>query len=101
MARALGEAGEKQKEETYEDRINRLIESRKLLPNASYYASHGHAEKQDAGDLRRPGSAERRDGPPSSIPHLQHEAGDPRGIHPGCAQALHAGSGATTSSPRR
>ena len=38
MARALGEAGEKQKDETYEDRINRLIESRKLLPNASYYA---------------------------------------------------------------
>ena len=38
MARALGEAGEERKEETYEDRINRLIESRKLLPNASYYA---------------------------------------------------------------
>ena len=38
MARALGEAGEEGEEETYEDQINRLMESRKLLPNASYFA---------------------------------------------------------------
>ena len=38
MSQALGEAGEKEEEETYEDRINRLMESRKLLSNASYYA---------------------------------------------------------------
>ena len=38
MSQALGEAGEKEEEETYEDRINRLMTSRKLLPNASYYA---------------------------------------------------------------
>ena len=38
MSRALGEAGQEDQEETYEDRINRLIESRKLLPNASYFA---------------------------------------------------------------
>ena len=38
MARALGKAGEEGEEETYEDQINRLIESRRLLPNASYYA---------------------------------------------------------------
>ena len=38
MATALGEAGEVAEEETYEDQINRLMESRKLLPNASYYA---------------------------------------------------------------
>ena len=38
MASALGEAGEVGEEETYEDQINRLMESRKLLPNASYYA---------------------------------------------------------------
>ena len=35
---ALSEAGEEEEEETFEDRINRLIESRKLLPNASYFA---------------------------------------------------------------
>lgn len=38
MAEALGEAGEVGEEETYEDRINRMIESRKLLTNASYFA---------------------------------------------------------------
>ncbi len=40
MSRALGEDGEKTEveEESYEDRINRLMESRKLLTNASYFA---------------------------------------------------------------
>ena len=38
MAQALSEAGEAGEEEIFEDRINRLMESRKLLPNASYFA---------------------------------------------------------------
>ena len=38
MAKALGKAGEAEDEETYEDRINREMESRKILPNASYFA---------------------------------------------------------------
>ena len=38
MAQALSQAGEEGEEETYEDQINRLMESRKLLPNASYFA---------------------------------------------------------------
>jgi type I restriction enzyme R subunit len=38
MAQALSEAGEVAADETTEDRINRLMESRKLLPNASYFA---------------------------------------------------------------
>ncbi len=38
VASALGEAGEVAEDETYEDQINRLMESRRLLPNASYYA---------------------------------------------------------------
>ena len=38
MSRTLGETGEEGEEETDEDRINRLMASRKLLPNASYYA---------------------------------------------------------------
>ena len=38
LARALSEAGRESEEETYEDQINRLMESRKLLPNASYFA---------------------------------------------------------------
>ena len=35
---ALSEAGARGEEETYEDQINRLMESRKLLPHASYFA---------------------------------------------------------------
>ena len=35
---ALSEAGRVEEEETFEDQINRLMESRKLLPNASYFA---------------------------------------------------------------
>ncbi len=35
---ALSEAGARGEDETYEDQINRLMESRKLLPNASYFA---------------------------------------------------------------
>ncbi len=38
MAKALGKAGQVEEDETYEDQINRLMESRKLLPNASYFA---------------------------------------------------------------
>jgi len=35
---ALAEKGGEQEEETSEDRINRIMESRKMLPNASYFA---------------------------------------------------------------
>ena len=38
MTQALSESGEVGEEETFEDRINRLMESRRLLPNASYFA---------------------------------------------------------------
>ena len=38
MSMALSEAGSEEEDETFEDKINRLIESRKLLPNASYFA---------------------------------------------------------------
>ena len=38
MAGALSEAGKVEEDETYEDRINRIMESRRLLRNASYFA---------------------------------------------------------------
>ncbi len=38
VSRALGEAGVEEEDETTEDKINRLMESKKLLPNASYFA---------------------------------------------------------------
>ena len=38
MSAALGTAGEEGDDETFEDKINRVMESRRLLPNASYFA---------------------------------------------------------------
>ena len=38
MSAALGEGGAKDEDETMEDQINRLMESRKMLSNASYFA---------------------------------------------------------------
>ena len=38
MSAALGAAGTEGEDETYEDQINRVMESRKLLSNASYFA---------------------------------------------------------------
>ncbi len=38
MATALSEVGAAEDDETLEDRVNRLMEAKKLLPNASYFA---------------------------------------------------------------
>jgi len=38
MSMALSEAGAEDGDETFEDQINRLMEARRLLPNASYFA---------------------------------------------------------------
>jgi len=38
MSMVLSEAGVEEEDETFEDQINRLMEARKLLPNASYFA---------------------------------------------------------------
>ena len=38
VSMALGEAGAEDEDETTEDKINRMMESKKLLPNASYFA---------------------------------------------------------------
>ena len=48
MAQALSESGAEGEGDTFEDRINRLMESRKLLPNASYFAFTATPKKQDA-----------------------------------------------------
>src|SRR5262245_19962140 len=38
LSMALGAAGAEEDDETFEDKINRLMEAKKLLPNASYFA---------------------------------------------------------------
>ena len=69
---AMGTAGAGDEEETTEDKINRLMESKRLLPNASYFAFTATLEEQDAGDFRRA----RTQGRARSIPQLHDEAGD-------------------------
>ena len=60
---ALSEAGKEEQDETTEDKINRLMEAKKLLPNASYFAFtatpknktleiFGQAEPQADGKVR-------------------------------------------------
>ena len=38
ISKALSEAGAEEEDETFEDKINRIMKSRKMLPNASYFA---------------------------------------------------------------
>ena len=38
ISTALSKIGEEEEEETFEDKINRIMEAKKLLPNASYFA---------------------------------------------------------------
>jgi type I restriction enzyme, R subunit len=38
MSMVLSEAGAEEEDETFEDKINRIMEAKKLLPNASYFA---------------------------------------------------------------
>jgi len=38
MSMALAQGGAEEEDETFEDRINRIMEARKMLPNASYFA---------------------------------------------------------------
>ncbi len=87
-----GEVGESEEEESYEDQINRLMESRKLLTNASYFAFTATPKNKYPGDLRRPRAAVGWDCQAPRLPQLHHEAGDRRGLHPRCTQSLHPGA---------
>ena len=60
-------------------------------PQRELLRVHRHAQEQDAGNIRRARAAIRRCGQTSRIPRLHDEAGDPGGLHPGRAGALHAG----------
>ena len=63
ISTALSEAGAQEEDETFEDQVNRVMESRKLLPNASYFAFtatpknktleiFGQPEPQPGGEVR-------------------------------------------------
>ena len=91
MAQALSQAGEEAAEETYEDQINRLMESRKLLPNASYFAFTATPKNKTLEIFGNPDPQARRHDQAPRLSHLHHEAGHPGGLYPGRAGALHTG----------
>ena len=91
MSKVLSETGEAFEEETYEDQINRLMVEHKLLPNASYFAFTATPKNKTLEIFGDPRASARRYGQAPGLPQLHHEAGDPGGVHPRCASALHAG----------
>ena len=89
VSMALGEAGAEEEDETTEDRINRLMESRRMLPNASYFAFTATPKNKTLEIFGGP-IARGREHQASPIPRLHHEAGDPGRLHHRRAGALHA-----------
>ena len=87
---ALSTAGAEEDDETTEDRINRIMEARKLLPNASYFAFTA-TPKNKTLELFGEAYLRRRPEEAPAVPLLHDEAGDPGALHPGRARALHAG----------
>ena len=90
MSMALSEAGAAAEDETFEDIINRIMESRKMLPNASYFAFTATPKNKTLEIFGEavPGG---RAGQAPALPQLHHEAGHPGGLYPRRAEELHAG----------
>ena len=78
-------------DDTFEDQINKIIESKKLLSNASYFAFTATPEEPDPRAVRIPRAPTGRQHEAPAVPQLHDEAGDPGGIHTGRAGQLHAG----------
>ena len=87
--RAAG-ADDGDEDETVEDKINAIMESRKMLPNASYFAFTA-TPKNKTLEIFGEAFPGRRRGQASPLPQLHDEAGDPGGLHPRRAALLHAG----------
>ena len=92
--------GAEEDDETVEDAINRLMEARKLLPNASYFAFTATPKNKTLEIFGEPYRG-RRQGQAPAVPQLHDEAGDPGGLHPGRARRTTRRSTATTGSSRR
>ena len=90
MSMALSEDGAEEDDETFEDKINRIMEARKLLTNASYFAFTATPKNKTLEIFGEP-DPQRRQGKTLAFPQLHHETGNPGGLHPGRAQVLHAG----------
>ena len=89
MHAALAEEGDEEEDETTEDAINRIMESRKMLPNASYFAFTATPKNKTLEIFGEP--QQRRTAQASPVPQLHDEASHPGRLHPRRAGELHAG----------
>ncbi len=86
----IDEAGEEGEEESYEDQINHLMESRRLLSNSSHFAFTATPKNKmleifDVPDPQADGSVKHR------ASHLFDETGYSGGLYPGYTGPLHTG----------
>ena len=88
MNAALGDQADDE-EEDYEDQINRIIEGRKMLDNASYFAFTATPKNKTLELFGDASPQTRRDREAPGLPQLHDEAGHPGRLHPGRARQLH------------
>ena len=102
MNTALGGGGEQlEDEDDYEDQVNRVIESRRMLTNASYFAFTATPKNRTLELFGQAGHPAGRRRAAPALPQLHHEAGHRRRLHHGRADQLHADPELTTTSSRR
>ena len=90
MSIALAEQGGKDDDDTFEDRINRIMEARKMLPNASYFAFTATPKNKTLEIFGEP-VPEGDKVKTSALPQLHHEAGHTRGVYTGRGGQLYPG----------
>ena len=88
MNMALGDLPEED-EDTFEDQINKLIEGRKMLANASYFAFTATPKNKTLELFGDPSPQTGRDREAPGLPQLHDETGHPGRFHPGRARQLH------------
>ena len=76
MAQALGDHEDGDDDDTFEDKINRIIEQKRLLTNASYFAFTATPKNKTLELFWHTVAAARWHGKASVVPQLCDETGD-------------------------
>ena len=87
---ALGDAGAEEEEETLEDEINRIMESKRMLSNASYFAFTATPKNRTLEIFGTPVEESGGVVQACAVSLVHDEAGDTGGVHRRCLAALHA-----------
>ena len=91
----LPRAGPRRRTRRSKTRSTGIMEARKLLPNASYFAFTATPKNKTLEIFGEPFRDGRR-GQAPAVPQLHDEAGDPGRLHPRCARRTTRRSRATT-----